>query len=84
MKENNAHGKANSVAGQIMMNLIENAPMYLKIVLPIVQGYVLYRLFWLVVEFYEFWSCIVCYCFHSLVDLIWLYPIACLPGHKVG
>ncbi len=55
MKGSNAHGKSNSVAGQIMQNLIENAPTYLKIMLPIVQGYLLYRLFWLVVELYEFW-----------------------------
>ncbi len=69
MKENNANGKPNSVAGQIMLSLIENAPTYMKIMLPIVQGYLLYRLFWLVVELYEFGFIFFCYCFHSLVDL---------------
>ncbi len=48
MKESNTYRKSSSVAGQIMQNLIENAPTYMKIILPIVQGYLLYRLFWLV------------------------------------
>ncbi len=79
MKESNTHGKPSSVAERMMLSLMENAPTYLKIMLPILQGYLLYRLFWLV-SMKRLYIFFFRYCFH-LVDLT---IHCCFPGQRVG